>query len=258
MNGKADEGAAAFFDLDGTLVAPPSLERRFVKELWRQGVLGWREAVAWLREALRLLPAGSFAVRHGNKKHLGGISSRAAEQFRVSREWFFEEGLEQVLRHAKEGDAIVFVSGTLEPLAALAAREVEGWLAERGTPAAIQVIATRLESESGRWTGRILGEPMAGEAKRRAVRRVVAEMAIRSGRCYAYGNTEDDLWMLEATGHPCAVNPARRMERLAREAGWRILRWDGRGGERFRKLEVTASSGMRNAENPRQRWELSR
>ena len=40
---------AAFFDLDGTLVPPPSLERRFLRYLWWRQGLGYARATGWAR-----------------------------------------------------------------------------------------------------------------------------------------------------------------------------------------------------------------
>ena len=41
--------------------------------------------------------------------------------------------------------------------------------------------------------------------------------------CYAYSDSITDLPMLEAVGHPAAVNPDRALRRAARERGWPVL-----------------------------------
>jgi len=57
----------------------------------------------------------------------------------------------------------------------------------------------------------------------------VREIAVREGldlsRCTAFGDSVNDRYMLEAVGHPRAVNPDRTLGRLARERGWTVLRW---------------------------------
>ena len=41
--------------------------------------------------------------------------------------------------------------------------------------------------------------------------------------CYAYSDSITDLPMLEAVGHPAAVNPDRALRRAARERDWPVL-----------------------------------
>ncbi len=119
------------------------------------------------------------------------------------------------------------VSGTLGPLACAAARRL---------PGPVEARATELETRDGRWTGRLAGEHSRGEAKARAVRRLAARHDLDLGECYAYGNSLADLPMLEAVGHPVAVNPEAGLERIAcseSEAGnrggaqrfWRVCKW---------------------------------
>jgi len=58
---------AAFFDLDGTLVALPSLERRFFRILRYRKAISERNYFLWLREAMRLVPRGISAILQANK-----------------------------------------------------------------------------------------------------------------------------------------------------------------------------------------------
>ena len=45
--------------------------------------------------------------------------------------------------------------------------------------------------------------------------------------------------MMQAVGHPVAVNPDRELERVARVEGWRIMRFDKLG----RRLRWAAAAG---------------
>ena len=56
---------------------------------------------------------------------------------------------------------------------------------------------------------------------------------------YAYSDSESDLPMLRAVGHPVVVNPDRELGRLARDEGWQIMRFDKLG----RRLKVGAAVG---------------
>jgi HAD superfamily phosphoserine phosphatase-like hydrolase len=138
---------------------------------------------------------------------------------------FYPHAVELVARHAKSGHQIVLVTGTLEPLAREAARALQVVLLRGGSPVQIAVCATRLEEIDGRWTGRIVGEPMFGPAKARAVRQIATERGLDLARCYAYGNSTLDLEMLEAVGHPAAVNPNYKLKHIARKRRWPTLDW---------------------------------
>ena len=254
---------AAFFDLDGTLMALPSLERRFVRTLRYQRAIRAKNYLFWLKEALRLLPRGISAILQANKMVLRGVrildgrgdgdghvSSRhkdgrqaqgqaSAPPRRIPRlpfPAFFAQAIERVAWHGKQGHEIVLMSGTLELLARGAARALEAELAVRGLTITIRVCATRLEEIDGAWTGRILDEAMFGETKARAAKRLAGEMRLDLARCYAYGDTTNDRWLLAAVGKPAAVNPSKDLAAIARSRGWPVLIWDNQKNltQRFR------------------------
>jgi HAD superfamily hydrolase (TIGR01490 family) len=224
-------GVAAFFDLDGTLVALPSLERRFFRALRYRGAIPVRNYFFWLWEAVRLAPRGIGELLRANKMYLRGLTDRIETRGQMPATSFLGDGINRVVWHAGQGHAIVLVSGTLEPLAEEVARSLEAELAARGLLVAIRVYATRLEETEGRWTGRIVDEAMCGEAKARAVRAAALELKLDLASCYAYGDSVDDRWMLEAVGRPVVVNPREELARLAGMRGWATLHWrEGENG----------------------------
>ena len=223
---------AAFFDLDGTLIARPSLERLFFSELRRRRAIPMTSYLSWLARAVRLAPRGIQMMTYANKMYLRGVSVRDAQEGRERQRQpemavprFLPEGVDQVAWHAQQGHAVVMVSGTLAPLAQEMALALVVRLAVRGIAASVAVCATRLEENDGQWTGRIVGDAMFGEAKERAVRRLAGEKGFELAQCYAYGDCISDRWMLEAVGRPAAVNPSRRLETLARRKRWPVLTW---------------------------------
>jgi HAD superfamily phosphoserine phosphatase-like hydrolase len=252
---------AAFFDLDGTLVARPSLERRFL------GVLKYRHAIPpknyflWLAHAIRLAPRGIAAIAHANKMYLCGLrvdsapgsadnlvcanGSHATRDNKSSAHLrspqpprlFLPQALERAAWHAARRHAIVLVTGTLAPLAHEVALSLALRLAARRTPASIGVCATRLEEANGRWTGHILGDAMFGEAKGRAIRRLAAQQGFDLSRCYAYGDSAGDRWMLGAVGRPAAVNPSPDLGRIAHLQDWPVLSWKEQAAETCCKAE---------------------
>jgi HAD superfamily phosphoserine phosphatase-like hydrolase len=268
-------GVAAFFDLDGTLMALPSLERRWFRTLRYRGIIPPKNYFLWLREALRLMPRGIGAMFEANKMYLSGIkildergegdgnvstwhnsghqaegqasalpAKRARRNPRLPVPTFFAQAIERVAWHARQRHDVVLISGTLEPLAREAARALEVELAARGTMVTIRVIATRLEEAGGRWTGRILGEAMFGEAKAHAARGLALEMRLDLERCFAYGDSLNDRLLMMAVGRPTAVNPSNDLRSIALSRGWPILNWAER--------EKITPSRRGNAEKKRQ------
>ena len=220
-------GVAAFFDLDGTLLPTPSLERRFFRLLRHRKIIGVRNYCRWLAEAARLAPGGIHRVMHANKMYLRGVpaSSCGTSALACLPLPLYREAVDCVAWHAEHEHEIAIVSGTLEPLAQQAARALESELEGRGLPCKLPVCATRLEEKSGLWTGRIVGEAMFGEAKARAIQRIAAEEDLDLARCFAYGDSTNDRWMLETVGKPAAVNPSNDLARISRRNDWPVLRW---------------------------------
>jgi HAD superfamily phosphoserine phosphatase-like hydrolase len=242
---KRNARIAAFFDLDGTLLGEPSLEWQFFRHLRDRGLLGTEQYLGWVAETLRLARRGVSAARQGNKMYLRGVTVEAARSFRPPHWEFFAEGLHRLRWHAAQGHRLVLVSGTLEPLAQLAAHALEAELARRGCVTPLRVCASRIEEDGGRWSGRMPQGLMNGAAKADAVRRIAAEEGLDLVLSFASGNSAGDLCMLGAVGRPAAVNPDAQLAQRAACAGWPILHW-GRAEAR-RKTKKTRLAALENA-----------
>lgn len=218
MSTKTNPGA--FFDLDGTLVPLPSLERRFIRYLFRRGELGFTHAARWLA---RFLTPSAFDFREtieANKAYLAGLRASLADEWATRSERepapFFAEGLQLLVWHAAQGHRIFLISGTLAPLA-------DGIV--KRLPVLATACATELELCGERWTGRIRGELISGEAKARAVRCLAVKHRFDLESSYAYGDRSADIPMLESVGHPVAINPSSALKKLASRRGWLLLQW---------------------------------
>jgi len=98
-------------------------------------------------------------------------------------------------------------------------------------------IGSRSEVLDGVYTGREGGLFAYREDKAQAVRDLAASEGIDLSTSYAYSDSESDLPMLRAVGNPVAVNPDTALTRVARDAGWEILRFD----RLHRRLKIAAA-----------------
>ena len=83
-------------------------------------------------------------------------------------------------------------------------------------------IGTQLVVEDGRYTGEILFYAY-GEGKAQAMRDLADERGYDLASSYAYTDSVTDLPMLDAVGHPTAVNPDAELRRIATERDWPIV-----------------------------------
>jgi HAD superfamily hydrolase (TIGR01490 family) len=219
---------AAFFDIDGTLLPPPSLERQFRRYLRWRGELSAGGQLRWLGRLLSAVWWNPIAATHGNKFHYAGV------RLATMQNWldflgrhplpFHSEALDRMAWHAALGHRIVLVSGTIQPLA----RFVAGSLRARlGAAVQTEVLATGLEVRSGRFTGHLAGTSMCGAEKARVIQVSAIAWRLNLDASFAYGDSFLDRWMLSCVGHPVAVNPSLLLASVARRRGWPILRWSG-------------------------------
>jgi phosphoserine phosphatase len=87
-------------------------------------------------------------------------------------------------------------------------------------------VGSRSEIVDGSYTGRPGGPFTYREGKAEAVRQLAEAEGIDLSRSWAYSDSESDLPLLRAVGHPVAVNPDGTLARVAREEGWEILRFE--------------------------------
>jgi len=94
------------------------------------------------------------------------------------------------------------------------------------------------EVVDGQYTGRPGGPFTYREGKAQAIRELAAREGIDLSASWGYSDSESDLPMLRAVGHPVAVNPDSTLAKVARDEGWEILTFDRLG----RRLRVFAAA----------------
>lgn len=220
----------AFFDIDGTLLAAPSLEWRFLGFLLTRDLIGSRQIARWAAQCAKTIWRDPRAALDANKFYLAGLpqtlvtnweNALAPNPEKNASLPIFSEGFERIAWHVSQGHRIFFVSGTIEPLAHILTR----FPAPQGPRWSAEICATKLETRDGVWTGRVVGEHMSGRAKAAALRASAVRHDLALAESYAYGDSFADVPMLETVGHPIAVNPQARLAHIARRRNWLVLGW---------------------------------
>ncbi len=88
----------------------------------------------------------------------------------------------------------------------------------------------RLEERDGLFTGKISGMIVHQRNKALLIADIAAREGIDLSGSYAFGDSINDRYMLEAVGNPCAVNPDGKLRKLALAKGWTVLRWNTLNG----------------------------
>lgn len=212
--------AVAFWDMDRTLIdtecdgswklflmgrglAPPEdleLMRRFALD-YERGTLDLRAYNAFqLRE---------FAGR--TEAEMKALAREHAEA--LVRPLVFERALELIAELRRAGTRLCLVTATnrvlAEPVAALCGFE--------------HLIATDLEMVDGRYTGRPAGPCRLGAAKLAPMAAFCERWGLTLAEAAYYGDSINDVPVLEAVGRPVAANPSPLLRRVAVERGWEII-----------------------------------
>ncbi len=82
-----------------------------------------------------------------------------------------------------------------------------------------------LEVTDGVCTGRLTGKVYHQRHKADCVRTLATDHGVSLPHSYAFGDSTNDLPMLEAVGRPVVVNPGRRLRGIASERDWRVEAW---------------------------------
>ncbi|WP_349239846.1 HAD-IB family hydrolase [Patulibacter sp. SYSU D01012] len=224
--------AAAFFDLDKTLVAGSS-GFHWARAAAAHGLISRRRLAADAYENLKFRLVGS--TDEGTRQVWERISAFIAGQ-RV-RDFerlaprvlagvlprLYPEMLALAWEHQDAGRPVYIVTASAQDTAELIAHV----LAFDGA------VGAPLEAVDGRYTGRLAGPMTYREGKVRAIERLAEQDGLDLAASWAYSDSESDLPMLRAVGHPVAVNPDRELARVARAEGWETLRLE-RIGSRLR------------------------
>jgi HAD superfamily hydrolase (TIGR01490 family) len=217
--------AAAFFDLDKTLMEGSSAFH-FGRAAYRAGMLDRRQLVrdAWANVKFRLRGSTDEGTELLKKRVLESIAGeRQRDLARLGPDVLggilplvYRQMLQIAWNHQDEGRPVYIVTAASQELAETLAQVL---VFDGG-------IGMRSEVRDGVYTGRLAGPMTYRQGKADAIRELAEREGIDLEESYAYSDSESDLPMLRAVGHPVAVNPDSELYRVAREEGWEIVRFD--------------------------------
>ena len=217
--------AAAFFDLDKTVIAKSST-LAFGRPFFQGGLINRRAVLKGAYAQFVFSLAGADAEQMERLRtqisamctgwDVATVHDIVGETLHeIVDPLVYAEAADLIEEHRAAGREIVIVSTSgadmVEPIGEMLGVD--------------RVVATRMVARDGKYTGEI-DFYAYGENKAAAMRQIAAEQGWDLADCWAYSDSTTDLPMLEAVGHPTAVNPDRGLRRAALERGWPVLQFN--------------------------------
>ena len=231
--------AAAFFDLDRTIIAGSSV---FVFGIvaYRAGMVSNAELAKDAARAVsfKFSGAGDEKTEAVKQRVLEAIKGVPVEELTALADEIIPRLLDDVRREARGLIDLHTAAGRDTYIVSASPVEIVGRFAE-----AMDMtggIGTVAEISDGVYSGE-LAEPFCyGDGKAIAIEKVAAERGYDLTQSYAYTDSIGDMPMLEAVGHPVAVNPDKALEAVSYHRGWPIVEFSRR---RKRVVKRTTAGG---------------
>ncbi len=235
LEAPADRAAAAFFDVDNTIIQGASIFH-LARGLHRRQFFTTRDILgaAWKQAYFRLVGVedpehvadarnSALAFIQGHRvEELVAIGEEIFDETMAARIWPGTRALAQM--HLDQGQRVWLVTAAPVEIATTIAGRL-------GLTGALGTVA---EHVGGVYTGALVGDLLHGPAKAEAIRDLAEAEGLDLDRCAAYSDSYNDVPMLSLVGEPCVINPDARLRDHAREHGWRIR--DYRTGRKAARL----------------------
>lgn len=215
--------AAAFYDLDGTLVSTNLVHAFAFYARNDQGILRSLGRTAATFAGIPLFAAADLYSRKVfNDIFFKWYKGQSQDRLRFLADELFEEVIRPAIypgtlplleKSRSVGLRQVVVTGALDIT-------IKPLLRYLGVT---EYVANRLEFENGRATGRLKPPVMASASKASWIRTYSEREGLSLNDCYAYADSMSDLPMLSVVGHPTATNPDLRLRSTALRHDWPIV-----------------------------------
>jgi len=217
-----DPTAAAFFDVDNTIVRGASIFH-LARGLYRRDFLTMREILRFAVEQAKFIALGEGhdTVAQTQTRALAFIAGRSVAEMRSVGEEVFDELLADKIwpgtlalarMHEDAGQRVWLVTATPVEVAQVIAQRL-------GLFGALGTVSEHID---GRYTGELVGSTMHGQAKAEAVAALAEREGLALRRCAAYSDSANDIPLLSLVGHPVAINPDSKLRAHARLNGWQV------------------------------------
>jgi HAD superfamily hydrolase (TIGR01490 family) len=237
-----DLSAAAFFDVDNTMIVGASIFH-FAKGLASREFLSWNDILRFTARQMRLRLGGENAsdMHSSRESALAFVAGKRVADIVALGEQIYDEemadkiwsGTHALARlHLDAGQRVWLVTATPVELATIIARRLD----------LTGALGTVAESRDGVYTGRLVGDVLHGQSKAAAVRALAAREGLDLSRCAAYSDSINDVPLLSLVGRAVAVNPDSALRAEARRRGWEIR--DFRTGRKAARIGVPAALGV--------------
>jgi HAD superfamily hydrolase (TIGR01490 family) len=238
-----DQQAAAFFDVDNTMMRGASIYH-FARGLATRGMFTTSDlfkfavgqAVFRLRgnenpEHIAVAREMALAFVAGVKvEDVIRLGEEIYDEVMADRIWGGTRALAQ--SHLDRGQRVWLVTATPVELARVIGQRL-------GLTGALGTVA---EASDGVYTGRLVGDLLHGPAKAEAVRALARREGLDLTRCTAYSDSANDLPMLSLVGHPVAINPDSELREHARKNDWPVK--DFRTGRKATMTALPIAAGI--------------
>ena len=216
---------AGFFDVDSTLCSTNIVSAYLDFRLQHVPVFE-----RWVHLAITLVKSPYYALLDNiNRDRFCEVFYRKYAQVAeadlerwaagsAERYWsprLFPSAIQQLEEHRALGHRIILISGGIEPMVKPLAEVLR----------VDAIVGAKPEVEGRQLTGRLVNGALNGIKKAEAARHISALLGVDLKSSYAYGDSYADTELLECVGNPVAVNPDRRLRKLARSRGWPIHKW---------------------------------
>ncbi|MEH6551479.1 MAG: HAD-IB family hydrolase [Pseudomonadales bacterium] len=216
----------AYFDLDRTLILGYSALALAI-ECVRSRVPGMRKvAKELLANREKRASGGDYTAAY--EKLVGAMTGISESAMQAAGERAFSRNLaSSVYREAQQiVQAHKAMGHHVAIITAASSYQVDPIARSLGIE---DVYCSRLTTEDGLLTGKLDDGLCYGEGKVKAAKVVAQRLDARLQDAWFYSDSEDDLPLLEAVGHPVATNPSSILAAYARDKDWAELNFCSRG-----------------------------
>ena len=210
----------AFFDLDRTILTANS-GAVLVRQAYKEGILNVRSLISAiyqsylykfnLRKTDQIISKMGSWVKGFTADSLNNLSDLIVNDILIDT--IRPEIYNEINFHKERHAEVVLLSSAISPICNPIGEHLK----------MDHIICTTMEVINGVLTGQPIGNFCFGEEKGLQIKAYCKSKNISLNDAFSYGDSISDLPALELVGNPVCVFPDKKLARIAREKGWRIL-----------------------------------